>query len=142
MTCRGKAGIVQEADLKVAELSDEDDIEAYLMTFERLMSAYSIPKDRWSFKLAPQLVGKAQQAYAAMNPDDAGNYEQLKAAIFRRYGINEESCRQRFRQARKKQEESNKEFATRLQDLTNKWMQECTSTHGRIEGSHCYGTAD
>ena len=91
------------------------------------MSAYSIPEDRWSFKLAPQLVGKAQQAYAAMNPDEAGNYEQLKAAILRRYGINEEGYRQRFRQARKKQEESNKEFATRLQDLTNKWMQECTS---------------
>ena len=116
---QGEAGIVQEADPKVAKLSDKDDIEAYLTMFKRLMSAYSIPEDRWNFKLAPQLVRKAQQAYAAMNPDEAGNYEQLKAAILRRYGINEESYHQRFRQARKKQEESNKEFATLLQDLTN-----------------------
>ena len=97
--CQGEAEIVGEADPKMAKLSDKDDIEEYLMMFGWLMSAYSIleerwsfklalqlsaysiPEDRWSFKLALQLVGKAQQAYAAMNLDEAGNYEQLKAAI-------------------------------------------------------------
>ena len=84
----------RDRDVKVAKLTEDDDIEAYLTTFERLMKAYEIREERWAFKLASQLVGKAQQAYAAMNPEDAA---QLKKAILRRYDINEESYRQRFR---------------------------------------------
>ena len=57
-------------DVKVENLTDDDDIEAYLTTFERLMVAYKIPQRRWAFKLASQLVGKAQQAYAAMSTED------------------------------------------------------------------------
>lgn len=54
-----------EHDLKLCRLTDEDDIEAYLTTFERMIEAYKIPKQRWVFKLAPQLTGKGQQAYSA-----------------------------------------------------------------------------
>ena len=42
-----------------------EDIEAFLTTIERLMSVYHIAEDRWVAKLAPQLSGRAQQAYAA-----------------------------------------------------------------------------
>ena len=51
-----------DKDVKVAKLTENDDIEAYLTTFEQLMVAYEVKKDKWTFKLAPQLVGKAQQA--------------------------------------------------------------------------------
>ena len=71
-----------DKEAKVSKLSDEDDIEAYLTTFERMMVAYGVPKDRWVFRVAPQLTGKAQQAYAAMAAEDTGDYDQLKAAIF------------------------------------------------------------
>ena len=50
----------------------------------------------------PQLVGKAQQAYAVLSPDDAKDYAILKKAILLRYDINEESYRQRFRVASRK----------------------------------------
>ena len=60
------------------------------------MQAYELPEERWAFKLAPQLVGKAQQAYAALNPDDAKDYVTLKKAILLHY-INE-SYQQRFRE--------------------------------------------
>jgi len=80
--------------------TEDDNIEAYLTTFERLMAAYEVKRERWAFKLAPQLVGKAQQAYAAMSADDAADYDKLKKAILRRYDINEESYRQRFRSHR------------------------------------------
>ena len=73
---------------KVSKLSDEDDIEAYLTTFERIMVAYGVPKDLWVFRVAPQLTRKAQQAYAAMAAEDTGNYDQLKVAIFQRYSYN------------------------------------------------------
>ena len=112
-------------DVKVAKLTDDDDIEAYLTTFERLIVAYEIPQRRWAFKLASQLVGKAQQAYAAMSTEDSANYTQLKQAILRRYNITEESYRQRFRFLKKESGETNRELATRLTDLAGKWLKKC-----------------
>ena len=50
---------------RLTRLSDSDDIEAYLTTFERMMEAFKVDRARWPYKLAPQLTGKAQQAYAA-----------------------------------------------------------------------------
>ena len=93
-----------ERDLKLCKLTDEDDIEAYLTTFERMMEAYEIPKERWVFKLAPQLMGKGQQAYSAMSSEDATDYELVNlTSILRRYNINEETYRQRFRAAKRKE---------------------------------------
>ena len=73
------------------------------------------------------MVGKAQQAYAALNPDDAKDYITLKKAILLRYNINEESYRQRFRAATRKDGETNRELSARLQDLADKWTQRCNT---------------
>ena len=40
--------------------SDSEDIEEYLTTFERVMKVHKIPEERWSYKLATHLTGKAQ----------------------------------------------------------------------------------
>ena len=108
----------RDRGVKITKLTEDDDIEAYLTTFERLMRVHEVKEDRWAFKLAPQLTGKAQKAYAGMGATEAGDYEKLKAAILKRYDITEESYRQRFRAARVKQGETNK-------DLINKWMRTC-----------------
>ena len=111
--------------MKVAKLADTDDIEAYLTTFERQMVAYDVPRGHWVFKLAPQLSGKAQQAYAAMDAAESSNYERVREAILLRYDIDQESYRQRFRMAKRKESETNRELTTRLQDLVKKWMKKC-----------------
>ena len=41
----------------LTKLGENVDIEAYLMTFERVMTLYAVPLDRWAVKLAPQLTG-------------------------------------------------------------------------------------
>ena len=92
-----------------------------------MMQAYKIPKEHWVYKLAPQLTGKAQQAYAAMPTADVGKYDDVKAAILRRYDINSETYRQRFRSIHLNEGESHRDMATRLSDLIDKWMKECKS---------------
>ena len=82
-----------DREVKMTRLTESDDIEAYLTTFERLMRSYDVPPARWTHKLVPQLIGKAQQAYVAMSPREAGDYDKLKQAILRCYDINEESYR-------------------------------------------------
>ena len=57
---------IPEHDVMVAKLTEKDDIEAYLVTFVRMMTAYRVDQGLWSLKLPLQLTGKAQQAYAAM----------------------------------------------------------------------------
>ena len=66
----------QRDSVKLTRFSDNDDIEAYLTTFDRIMEAYDyqIDESLWPYKLAPQFTGKAQQAYAALSPDQAKNY--------------------------------------------------------------------
>ena len=131
-----------DRDVKATKLTEEDDIEAYLTTFERLMQAYEIWRERWVYKLAPQLSGRAQRAYAAMNPEEAQDYDRLKEAVLRRYDINEESYRQRFRSATRKQGETNRELAVRLQDLTDKWMQGCNNMEEIKDRVYSNGAAD
>ena len=73
----------REKEVKVAKLTEQDDIVSYLTTFERLMIAFEVKRERWAFKLAPSLSGKAQKAYAALSVADAGDYDRLKEAILR-----------------------------------------------------------
>ena len=37
-------------------LTMQDDIESYLVTFERIMEAYKVPKEQWTYYLTPQLT--------------------------------------------------------------------------------------
>ena len=62
---RGNGG-----EVKLTRLGESDDIEAYLTTFERLMQVGRIDEGEWVLRLAPQLMGKAQQAHVAMSSAD------------------------------------------------------------------------
>ena len=64
-------------DIKLVPLSVKDDIEAYLVTFKRIMVAYDIHKDQWPYQLAPQLTGKAQLTFAVMLSTEAKDYDAI-----------------------------------------------------------------
>ena len=110
--------------MKLKKLMESDDIEAYLTTFERAAEAHGVEKEKWSVVLAPQLTGKALQAFAALSKDDSKDYEKVKEAIFRRYNINEETYRQRFRSVKWKENETPMEMVTRIKDLAEKWLKD------------------
>ncbi|KAL5517047.1 hypothetical protein EMCRGX_G002514 [Ephydatia muelleri] len=110
--------------VKLVPLSENDDIEAYLVTFEKIMAAHKVEKSRWSQYLAPQLSGRAQLAFAALTASSAGDYDAIKTAMLARYYINEESYRRRFRSMTRKAGETNREVAVRLMDVQQKWMKE------------------
>ena len=92
-------------------------MEAYLTTFEHVMPAYEVPRDRWSFTLAPQLIGKAEQACAAMDSSHMDDYDEVKAAILSRYSITGEKYRQWFRTIRRSGNETYVELMVQLGGL-------------------------
>ena len=67
--------------LKLTKLLQSKDIEAYLKMFERMLEAYNVEEARSRFKLAPQLSGKVQQAYALLSADQAAQYPVVRKAI-------------------------------------------------------------
>lgn len=88
------------------------------------MAMFGVEQTRWAYMLAPQLTGRAQKAFAAMGEDQAGNYDALKTAILKRYNVNEEAYRQRLRGVVRRSDESYRELATRVRELTQKWLAE------------------
>ena len=85
-----------------------------------MMAVYSVEEESWAYKLVPLLTGKAQQAYAAMKPEDAGKYPEVKATVLRQYDINEETYWQRFRSTTHQEGEFYSEVITHLGDLVKK----------------------
>ena len=112
-------------EVKLVPLKEKDDIEAYLMTFERIMRAHQIEKEHWLQYLTPQLTGKAQLAFATIPTTEAGSYEVIKTAIFTRYDLNVEAYRRKFRATIRRSNETNRELAMRIGELQSKWMREC-----------------
>ena len=58
--------VLQHNTPKLTRLLESHNIEAHLTIFERTMQAHEVDV---SISFAPQLTGKAQQAYAALSED-------------------------------------------------------------------------
>lgn len=54
------------------------------------------------------------EAYVSLGKDEAGDYEQVKAAILCWYDVNEESYQQCFRISMKKSSESNRKLVDQV----------------------------
>ena len=106
---------------KLSKLTETDDIEAWFLTAERVLAGHGVERENFVLAVAPVLSGKAQSAYEAMPTSESADYDLLKAAVLKRYGVTPESYRQKFRNAKVKQGESFQELATRLSDLFRKW---------------------
>ena len=109
----------------MTNLTDADDIEAFLTIFERAVEAHGVDRDKKAAILAPQLMGKARLAYTAMTDEDARNYDRVKAVIFQCYDISEENYRRWFRSVKPLENETPVELAIRVKDLAEKWLKDC-----------------
>lgn len=113
---------VIDREPRLARLEDSDDIEHYLLTFERLAEVYQWPKEDWAIHLIPLLTGKARAAFVAMDPSHTQDYDVVKTAILKKYEINAETYRLRFRNLNTPVDESPQELYIRLKDLFCKWV--------------------
>ena len=96
------------------KLEETDDIENYLKTFKRVATQHHWPEEMWAAQLAGLLTGRAQAAYANLSALEAQDYKKVKETILHRYDVNQETHRRRFRQDRKKPEESYREWICRI----------------------------
>ena len=105
------------------KLTAEDDVEHFLAVFERVAKQQKWSESVWATQLAGLLTGRAMAAYAALPAEEAEDFKKVREAILRRYDINEESRRRKFRGDRKKNGETHRELMTRLKENYQRWVQ-------------------
>ncbi|XP_036072222.1 uncharacterized protein LOC118599934 [Oryzias melastigma] len=80
---------------KIPAYQAGEDIENYLLRFERMAKTWRWPETEWACRLVPLLSGKALEAYTAMDKQQA--YKDLKDALLLKFDISPETYRQQFR---------------------------------------------
>ena len=80
-------------------IDEKDELDSYLLRFERYAENASWEKDTWAIKLSALLTGRAMEVYTRMSDADASDYDKLKKALLTRYNYTEDGYRKRFREA-------------------------------------------
>lgn len=107
---------------KIPPFQMGEDIENYLLRFERIAKTWKWPETEWACRLVPLLSGKALEAYTAMDEDEAHCYADLKAALLVKFDISPETYRQQFRCPTAPAGESPTETYHRLKSLYRRWI--------------------
>ena len=109
---------------KMPPFQDEkEDLDAYLMRFERIAALSGWERADWAGALSVLLSGRALETYASMPISDASDYDCLKEALLRRYQLTEEGYRTKFRLAKPEKGEGPGQFVSRLRHYFQRWIE-------------------
>ena len=111
------------------KLSADDDIDNFLIAFERIAHLQEWHPSTWSVQLSGLLTGKALAAYARLDDTQLSDYAAVKQAILAEYRLHRDSYRRQFRLAKPEKGESYSGFARRLTDLARKWLKPNLPAH-------------
>ena len=118
---------VMTASAKSPELpafvDGKDDLDSYLLRFERYATIAHWNKEAWATQLSALLSGKALGVYSGLSQEEATDYDRLKVALLKRYNFTEHGYRQRFREAKPEGFESPGQFIVRLKNYFMKWVE-------------------
>ena len=104
-------------------VDEKDELDSYLLRFERYAENASWEKDTWAIKLSALLTGRAMDVYTRMSDADTSDYDKLKKALLTRYNYTEDGYRKRFREATPETEETPDQFVIRLKNYLAKWLE-------------------
>ncbi|KAJ8374428.1 hypothetical protein SKAU_G00050080 [Synaphobranchus kaupii] len=100
----------------------EEDADTFFEAFEIVAREMEWPDSKWALLVQSSLAGKAQVAFAALDPRVGLNYEELKKAVLAAYGGVPESYRQRFRNLKRRNGESYLDVGRRLSIAFDRWL--------------------
>ena len=110
------------AKVKLPFLEDKDDIEAYLIQFERVAHINGWKEEEWGARLAPLLKGKARDTFVQLPVQESTEYPSIKKALLRRSQLNATAYRQKFCEARRERDEESYVFWDRLVRYLDRWI--------------------
>ena len=99
------------------------DIDAYLLRFERFAESQDWPIQSWSINLSALLTGIALEVYSRLSDEEARDYQVLKMALLKRYQMNDEGFRLKFRSSKVAEGESSSQYIVRLRNYFRRWVE-------------------
>ena len=114
-----KSYVTAKTPKKPAFDEGKDEMDSYLLRFERYATAQKLKKEDWATNLSALLKGKALDVYALMPVEEALNYDMLKAALLKRYELTEEGFKRRYK---KYSGETFQQFTSRMKSYFTRWV--------------------
>jgi len=99
----------------------DQDIETFLISFEKIAALNNFPRDKYSAVLQAHLTGKALKVFTELSTAECQDI--LKRALLTAYAVVPEVYRKRLRASSKSPNETYSEFAFRLSTLFKRWAE-------------------
>ena len=107
---------------RMPPFSAGEDLDTYLLRFERFARAQAWPDSDCATNLSLCLTGEALEVYSRLSPEDSLNYDKLKEALLLRFQLTEEGFRKKFRNGRPKEGETTVQFLARIENYLKRWI--------------------
>jgi hypothetical protein len=114
---------VENATKLLPKLVSENEIDTYLVTFEKIALLQKWPKNQWASVLQTQLRGKGLKVFAELSLADCADYDTFKQALLTAYELCSEVYRKRFRSVSKTSNDTYADLAFKLSNTFKRWLQ-------------------
>ncbi|KAK3787331.1 hypothetical protein RRG08_025284 [Elysia crispata] len=75
----------------------KNDLDSWLLRFERFATTSGWPKESWCTSLSALLTGRALEAFCRLSENETTDYDRVKKVLQKRYNLTEDGYRQLFR---------------------------------------------
>ena len=99
----------------------EKEVDNYFLHFEKVAENLKWPKEHWTLLLQSIVIGKAREIYTQLSLEQSSDYDEVKELILKAYELVPEAYRQKFRDCRKEQDQTDVEFAITKEQLFDRW---------------------
>ena len=114
---------IDKEHIKLPFYSDADDIDKYLLHFEKIATVAGWRKSAWACHLIGLLRGRAKDAIAHLSVEKSADYDEVKKALLRYFKVDADTYRQRFKTLRREGEETVVQLLDKLKHCVKLWME-------------------
>ncbi|XP_069102169.1 uncharacterized protein [Argopecten irradians] len=118
---QGNRGFDVSRNIRLVPPFQEKEVDKYFLHFEKITDSMKWPEDKLTMLLQSVLIGKARDIYSSLSVDDISNYQVVKKAILKAYELVPEAYCLKFRNSRKRDEQTHVEFAREKEQMFNRW---------------------
>ena len=115
-------GARTKAPVLPAFVDGKDNLDSYLLRFERYATVAGWDRGTWATRLSPLLSCRALNIYSGLSDEAALDYDRLERALLQRYDFTEQGYRERFRGVKPEGQESPSQFIVRIRNYFSKWV--------------------